>query len=88
MCVLTILWSITAYDPTNSWFQNASTFFWNRYSLELESWRDQPFWAYTLHHFGIEPIEIEEKRLRYFVKEVLEAKGDHHYNETTISKAT
>jgi hypothetical protein len=86
--VLTILRSITAYDPTNAWYQNASTFFWNRYSLELESWRDQPFWAYTLHHFGIEPMEIEEKRLRYFVKEVLEAKGDHHYNESTVSKAT
>jgi hypothetical protein len=31
-----------AYDPLNPQYREVSTFFWDRYSLELDSWRDQP----------------------------------------------
>ena len=82
----TLYWNgVFAYDPTNLKFQQASTFFWNRFSLETDSWRDQPFWAYSLHHFEIQPIIAEKKRLGFYVKELLENKGDHHYNETTVT---
>jgi hypothetical protein len=75
------------YDPTNVWFQKASEFFWSRYSLELDSWRDQPLWAYTLHHFGINPLEMRHDTLHSFMDESLEEKGDHHYDENTVSYA-
>ena len=29
-----------------------------RYSLEKDSWRDQPLWAYTLHHFNFTPADL------------------------------
>ena len=43
------------YDPHNANYQNLSSFFWNRYSAHEGSWRDQPFWSYTLTHFGVIP---------------------------------
>ena len=46
------------YDPQNMRFQQATQFFWDRYSLELDSWRDQPLWSYVLHHFQIEPTRL------------------------------
>ena len=46
------------YDVSNEIFQNAKTFFWNHYSQELDSWRDQPLMAYTLYHFQIKPLNF------------------------------
>jgi hypothetical protein len=59
----------TAYDPSNQRFQEASSFFWDRYSQELDSWRDQPLWSYTLHHFNITPEVLfkEGKRRQLFI---------------------
>jgi hypothetical protein len=53
-----------AYDPSNLKFQEASSFFWDRYSQELDSWRDQPLWSYTLHHFNITPEVLFKKGKR------------------------
>jgi hypothetical protein len=50
-----------AYDPSNLRFQEASSFFWDRYSQELDSWRDQPLWSYALHHFKITPEVLFKK---------------------------
>ena len=46
------------YDPKNIRFQQATQFFWDRYSLEVDSWRDQPLWSYVLDHFQIKPIRL------------------------------
>jgi hypothetical protein len=46
------------YDPTNVHFQKAAEYFWNHYSLEEDSWRDQPLWCYTLEHFQVKPLLI------------------------------
>lgn len=45
-----------AYAVNSLSFQRSSQFFWNRYSLELDSVRDQPLWCYTLHHFNVTPV--------------------------------
>ena len=51
--------SIMVYQLT--WFmfathsihwRNLTTFFWSRYSQEADSWRDQPLFAYSMHHFN------------------------------------
>lgn len=46
------------YDPKNPTFQQATEFFWSRYSLEEDSWRDQPLWSYVLDHFHIVPTRL------------------------------
>ena len=47
------------YDPLNQEFRDAMEFFWQRYSQEKDSWRDQPLMAYTFHHFHIKPIHMD-----------------------------
>ena len=43
-------------DPTNRHYQEASQLFWKRYSLEEDSWRDQPLWSYILHKLKMQPL--------------------------------
>jgi len=76
----TLYWNaVFAYDPWNDEYRKASEFFWNRYSQELDSWRDQPLWAYTLHHFGIQPLTMRHDTLHSTIYEDFNLKGDHHY---------
>eukprot|EP00980_Cylindrotheca_fusiformis_P029092 scaffold22715_cov128-Cylindrotheca_fusiformis.AAC.3 len=70
------------YNPKSPHFREAAQFFWDHYSLEQDSWRDQPLWAYTLHKFKIRP-----KRLGTFKALFLQifrnmGRGGHRYNET------
>lgn len=44
-----------AYLPGSKMFQKVSSAFWERYSQELDSWRDQPLWAFMLHRYNITP---------------------------------
>lgn len=44
------------YDPNSEVYQKLSQAFWDRYSLEEGSWRDQPLWAFMLHRYNITPI--------------------------------
>ena len=46
------------YNPKSTNFQRAAQFFWDRYSLEQDSWRDQPLWGYVLDHFHITPTRL------------------------------
>lgn len=46
------------YNPKSPVFQQAAEFFWQRYSLEEDSWRDQPLWSYVLDHFRIVPTRL------------------------------
>jgi hypothetical protein len=49
---------LAAYDPHSPTFRQLSNFFWEQYSSETGSWRDQPTWAYTLHHFNVTPLVL------------------------------
>ena len=46
------------YDPHNKKYQELSTYFWNRYSSNEGTWRDQPFWCYTLLHYNVTPARL------------------------------
>ena len=79
--------TIFGYDPTNVRFQEAAQFFWSRYSLELDSWRDQPLWCYTLQHCGnLQPIPFEWRN--FFVKDHSRKPANgHFYNQTADNNA-
>ncbi|CAJ1955603.1 unnamed protein product [Cylindrotheca closterium] len=44
------------YDPNSQVYRELSQAFWDQYSLEEDSWRDQPLWAFMLHRYNITPI--------------------------------
>jgi len=44
-----------AYDPNNANYRKLSSWFWEQYTTYSGLWRDQPLWAYTLHHFNCTP---------------------------------
>ena len=46
-------------------FQKAADFAWGHFSLEKDSWRDQPLWCYTLQHLGISPLIIPGNLMEY-----------------------
>jgi hypothetical protein len=54
---LFVFWQ-TAYDPRNRNYQRISDWFWQKYTTYGGSWRDQPLWAYTLHHFNCTPAVL------------------------------
>jgi hypothetical protein len=82
-----------AYDPLNPQYREVSTFFWDRYSLELDSWRDQPLWSYSLHHFKSKPLAFTTKGLlvaggdMFVQNKKAMGFGGHTYNEQTNSDA-
>mmetsp|Transcript_16177 Transcript_16177/g.30029 ORF Transcript_16177/g.30029 Transcript_16177/m.30029 type:complete len:111 (-) Transcript_16177:852-1184(-) len=50
------LWFLhSAYDPNNANYRKLSSWFWEQYTTYSGLWRDQPLWAYTLHHFNCTP---------------------------------
>jgi len=44
-----------AYDPNNAKYRELSSSFWKTYTTYGGLWRDQPLWAYFLHHFNVTP---------------------------------
>lgn len=54
---------VFGYDPRNPRFREVSNSFWERYTLELDSWRDQPLWAYFMHKLKIKPIVLSAARI-------------------------
>lgn len=69
------------YNPKSKQIQQASQFFWDHYSLEIDSWRDQPLWSYVLDKFNITPSRLGtfEALFREYYK--LMARGSHRYDE-------
>jgi hypothetical protein len=69
-----------AYNPHSTTFQNVANFFWNHYSKEEDSWRDQPLWAYSLHHFNVTPLALSNTTL---IRDIARHRGmnGHRYNE-------
>lgn len=52
-----------SYAVESPRFQEASDFLWNHYSLEKDSWRDQPLWCYVLDHFHMTPVPLNHEML-------------------------
>jgi hypothetical protein len=66
------------YDPTNVHFQQAAEYFWNHYSKEEDSWRDQPLWCHTIERSHIKPIILGNK-LPLFRKHMGRMGRNHTY---------
>lgn len=50
--------ALFGYNPASKRFQNTVFEFWNEYSKEEGSWRDQPQWAYYLSRHGMVPLDF------------------------------
>ncbi|KAG7337918.1 hypothetical protein IV203_024607 [Nitzschia inconspicua] len=76
-----------AYNPHSSKFQKVANFFWNHYSLEEDSWRDQPLWAYSLHHFNVTPLLLSNTKL---IRDKWKHRGinGHRYDEAADGLST
>ncbi|KAL3905708.1 MAG: hypothetical protein SGILL_009570 [Bacillariaceae sp.] len=76
------LWenNMFGYHIHSEVFQKAANVFWDRYSLEEDSWRDQPLWCYTLDHLNITPLLLPGNGKALFEKSVKRMrKGGHRY---------
>jgi len=79
---------LIGYDPRNPHFQRATTYFWDLYSSEEYTWRDQPFWCFTLNKFGYKPLLIGGSRHDMFtVSKTNKAPGKHKYDATHENSA-
>jgi hypothetical protein len=52
------MYTCVAYNPCHPVYQRISHFFWSRYSQEVDSWRDQPLWGYSVYNFNVTPVDI------------------------------
>jgi hypothetical protein len=68
------------YNPKSSHFQKASQFFWDHYSLEQDSWRDQPQWRNVLDRFKITPTPLENPNLLFREYWKRAGHSGHRYN--------
>ena len=72
--------TILMYDPHNERLRQVKDFFWERYSKELDSWRDQPLWAYSLRHFNATPYEILPDHWVEYIRNGARKTGGHKYS--------
>jgi hypothetical protein len=54
--------AIFGYDPRNHKFRKVATEFWEEYSKEQGSWRDQPLWSYFLFRNQLVPVRFPPRR--------------------------
>jgi hypothetical protein len=50
--------ALFGYDPHNPRFRSMVQDFWQEYSKETASWRDQPYWAYFLSKHHMSPLKF------------------------------
>jgi hypothetical protein len=50
--------ALFGYDPRNPTFRVMTDAFWEEYSKEAGSWRDQPYWAYFLTKYQMTPLQF------------------------------
>ena len=75
------------YNPRSEKFQKATQFFWDVYANETQSWRDQPVWGYTLHHFGLKPETLSKGLFQYVNNQEGGRMGGHIYDRNTDIEA-
>ena len=68
------------YNPKSDRFRQVAQFFWSRYSLELDSWRDQPLWSYSLYHFKLQPQRLGTYKALFQQVWRNMGRGGHRYN--------
>jgi len=73
------------YAVTSPSFRKAADFAWGHFSLEKDSWRDQPLWCYTLHHFGVTPLRIPGNLFKYQGER--RSANKHTYGEEAANNA-
>lgn len=76
------------YNPCSPTFQQATEQFWEHYSLEQDTRRDQPLWCFILDKLNVEPVPIPRSQEYLLFERVFEnvGYGGHvyvHSNETT-----
>ena len=86
------------YAVSSPSFRSAADFAWGHFSLEQDSWRDQPLWCYTMHHFGVTPLIIPGNLFQYQGKrrpankhtygEEAANNAQKYYDNTTNAKST
>ena len=67
------------YDPTSKNWQKLTEYFWSRYSMEEDSWRDQPLLSYCLHYFKFVPLSLKPNLLRFSRAD--SGHAGHNYSE-------
>ncbi|KAL3937611.1 MAG: hypothetical protein SGBAC_007320 [Bacillariaceae sp.] len=67
------------YNPKSKIYQQLSQDFWDRYSQEEDSWRDQPLWAFMLHRHNVTPIPWPEKEVLWGRSRVDYGHNAHEY---------
>lgn len=65
------------FAPDSVSWCRLTEFFWRHYSSEMYSWRDQPLFAYSMHHFGYTPLNLAHN---LFSNARTGFRG-HHYSE-------
>jgi hypothetical protein len=73
------------YNPKNPHFREAAQFFWDHYSLEQDSWHDQPLWAYALYKYEIRPTRLGTFKALFLQVFKNMGRGGHRYNEKADS---
>lgn len=48
-------------DPRNPQYQRLSSYFWELYSAETGSWRDQLLWCYVVDKFQAQPVNLHQE---------------------------
>ncbi|KAG7359026.1 hypothetical protein IV203_015615 [Nitzschia inconspicua] len=67
------------YAMSSEAYKKIADFFWEHYSQEEDSWRDQPLWAYCLHHFQTVPLDLPGRML-FLVDNQRKGIGGHMYS--------
>jgi hypothetical protein len=91
--IFSLFFFFAAYDPSNLQYRKVSSFFWDHYSQELDSWRDQPLWSYCIHHFNVTPLVFTTEGIIIFGGDFFEQNhkqmgfGGHKYDEKADNDA-
>lgn len=68
------------YNPRCTKFQGVSKAFWERYSMEKDSWRDQPLWAFMLNRHNITPMRFPFPMNNVWSKRKESSLGHNHHH--------
>jgi hypothetical protein len=78
----TIYWNqCLAYNPNNPYYVDISERFWQLYSAEDGTHRDQLLWSYVIASEKAQPIELKERMWLYDTDDAAKGFGGHVYVE-------
>ena len=76
------------YHVHNTQYQQMAIDFWNVYSKELGSWRDQPYWAYFMALHNVRPLLFDREMPKYIDADIDDPtetkKKRKHNNEQNV----